>query len=209
MRELPEADDYEAVEYPPGFGSWGPLEKSQYLEITTFLSSYLLSSQGDRVAMAHSVEGRYPFLDCRVVEFCNRLPARYKLRGLTDKYLLRKLAKTWLPPEIAQRPKRPYRAPIRRSFFNEHTPNYVHDLLSPMALTAAGLFSPDAVARLIQKIENGTAVGETEEMALTGIISSQLVYQLFIKDFRKAEPLSGRMKVCRAIELSPQSHGER
>src|SRR5262249_11371733 len=81
--------------YPAGFAGWGPLERGQYLESTIFLSQYLLSSQGDRVAMAHSVEGRYPFLDYRVIEFCNRLPSRLKLRGLTEKYLLRRLARDW------------------------------------------------------------------------------------------------------------------
>ncbi|HXJ55473.1 MAG TPA: asparagine synthase-related protein, partial [Verrucomicrobiae bacterium] len=73
----------------------------------------------DRVAMAHSVEGRFPFLDYRVVEFCSRLPADLKLRGLTEKYLLKKLGERWLPQEIWRRRKRPYRAPIHRSFFNQ------------------------------------------------------------------------------------------
>lgn len=78
---------------------WTPLARAQYLEIATFLSPYLLSSQGDRVAMAHSIEGRFPFLDHRVTSFCNRLPDNLKLRGLTEKYLLKKLASRWLPPE--------------------------------------------------------------------------------------------------------------
>ena len=90
----------------------------QYLEIVTFLSPYLLSSQGDRVAMAHSVEGRYPFLDYRIVEFSERLPSKFKLRALRDKYLVRK---SWVaascPRSIYDRPKKPYRAPIHRSFF--------------------------------------------------------------------------------------------
>ena len=66
-----------------------------------------------------------------MVEFCNRLPPDLKLHGLTEKYLLRKLAQEWLPQEIWQRPKRPYRAPIHRSFINEATPDYVRELLSP------------------------------------------------------------------------------
>src|SRR5207249_244183 len=70
------------IHYPPEFMRWGPLERGQYLESAIFLSQYLLSSQGDRMGMAHSVEGRFPFLDHRLVEFCNRLPSRLKLRGL-------------------------------------------------------------------------------------------------------------------------------
>jgi asparagine synthase (glutamine-hydrolysing) len=93
----------EQVPIPQDFHNWGPLERAQYLEITTFLSGYLLSSQGDRPAMAHSVEGRFPFLDCRLVEFCSRLPAHLKIRGLTEKYLLKECAKQWLPDAIRRR----------------------------------------------------------------------------------------------------------
>ncbi|MBV5335039.1 MAG: asparagine synthase (glutamine-hydrolyzing), partial [Sulfuricurvum sp.] len=59
---------------PKGFGSWSDLSKSQFLEVNIFMSGYLLSSQGDRMAMGNSVEGRYPFLDFRVIEFCNQIP---------------------------------------------------------------------------------------------------------------------------------------
>jgi asparagine synthase (glutamine-hydrolysing) len=107
-----------AAQLPPRFMAWDYLARAQYLEIKTFLSQYLLSSQGDRMAMAHSVEGRFPFLDCRVVQFCNDLPSNLKLRGLTEKYLLRKLGERWLPKEIWGRRKRPYRAPVHRSFFS-------------------------------------------------------------------------------------------
>jgi asparagine synthase (glutamine-hydrolysing) len=123
---------------PPRFGKWHPLAQAQYLEIVTFLSPYLLSSQGDRMAMAHSIEGRFPFLDVRVIEFCNRLPPRLKMQGLTEKVLLKRLGREWLPAEIWQRRKRPYRAPIQRSFFHHPTPDYVRELLSPEVLRSAG-----------------------------------------------------------------------
>lgn len=192
------------VRYPDGFAGWGPLERAQYLESTIFLSQYLLSSQGDRVAMAHSVEGRYPFLDYRVIEFCNRLPSRLKLRGLTEKYLLRRLARDWLPEEIWRRPKRPYRAPIHRSFFNESTPDYVRDLLGPEPLRAAGLFKPAAVGQLVKKVEQGSPIGETDDMALAGILSSQLVHRQFVADYRMPAPLSDTddVKVCAAADLA-------
>jgi asparagine synthase (glutamine-hydrolysing) len=163
----------------PGFRKWDPLARAQFLEIKIFLSQYLLSSQGDRMAMANAVEGRYPFLDYRVVAFCNRLPANLKLRGLTEKYLLKKLGRKWLPPEIWQRRKRPYRAPIQRSFFNESAPEYVRELLSPEQLQA-------------KKARAGSALGETDEMALVGIISTQLLHRHFITNFKVAPPLSER-----------------
>ena len=75
---------------PAGFGAWSPLARAAYLEITTLLSSYLLSSQGDRMAMAHGVEARVPYLDHRLVEFAAALPARSKLRGLREKNILRR-----------------------------------------------------------------------------------------------------------------------
>ena len=177
------------VYYPPEFSQWGPLERSQYLEISIFLSQYLLSSQGDRMGMAHSVEGRFPFLDYRVVEFCNRLPARMKLRGLQEKYLLKQLGRECLPPEIWRRAKRPYRAPIHRSFFNDAPSDYVREILGPAALRAAGLFNPLGVSQLVAKIESNRPVSETDEMALVGIISSQLIHQQFVSGFRCAPAL--------------------
>lgn len=183
------------IAYPPQFGGWGGLERAQFLEISIFMSQYLLSSQGDRVGMAHSIEGRFPFLDCRVVNFCNRLPANLKLRGLTEKFLLKQLGRKWLPPEIWQRPKRPYRAPIHKSFFNATTPDYVPELLSPGRLQETGLFQPAAVGKLVRKIQQGLPIGESDDMALVGIISSQLVHSQFIRNFRPAPPLGGRDKV--------------
>jgi len=184
--------EHSAVEYPPGFTSWGSLEKAQYLEIVTFLSPYLLSAQGDRVAMAHSVEGRYPFLDVRVMEFCNRLPDRLKLRALTDKYLLRQLASQYLPEQIWKRRKRPYRAPIHRSFFNSVTPAYVQELLSDFHVTVSGIFNPVAVRQLVAKLEQGKAIGETDDMALVGVLSTLLVQQKYVANFTAAPALSGR-----------------
>ena len=183
---------------PGGFAAWSPLSRAQYLEIKIFLSQYLLCSQGDRMGMAHSIEGRFPFLDYRVVEFCNRLPEKLKMRGLTEKYLLKKLGKKWLPKEIWQRPKRPYRAPIHRSFFNEATADYVKELLSPKEITGTGYFKPQPVAQLLQKINRGMAVSESDDMALAGILSTQLVHRQFIQEFRLAPTLSRteKVKVC-------------
>ncbi len=178
--------------YPEGFERWGNLEKAQYLEINIFLSQYLLSSQGDRVAMGNSVEGRCPFLDVRVMEFCDRLPSRLKMRGLIDKYILRQVASEYLPEEIWKRRKRPYRAPIHRSFFNDATPEYVRELLSESSVTASGIFNPIAVRQLVSKLEQGKAVGETDDMALVGILSTLLVQQRFVSNFTPASPLSGR-----------------
>jgi asparagine synthase (glutamine-hydrolysing) len=168
-------------------GAWrrgGPTERAQYWEIRTFLSSYLLSAQGDRMGMAHSVEGRFPFLDYQMVSLALRLPTRMKLRGLRDKHILRLASREWLPAEINQRPKRPYRAPIHRSFFGKKSPDYLAELLGDNALARAGLFAPQAVRQLVRRAESGAGLGETDDMALAGIISSQLLHHQFIERFR-------------------------
>jgi len=189
-----------SIPYPSDFMQWHPLHRAQYLEITIFLSQYLLSSQGDRMTMANAVEGRYPFLDYRVVEFCNNLPPNFKLRGLTEKYLLKRLARQWIPAEIWKRPKKPYRAPIQECFFAEASDaqNYVDELLSPAQIQATGYFNPDAVGHLIHKAKRGLKLSETDNMALVGIISTQLTHQLFISDFRIPRPLSDdeNIKIC-------------
>lgn len=207
-----EARNY-SIPYPPDFKRWGPLQQAQFLEITTFMSPYLLSSQGDRMGMAHSIEGRFPFLDYRVIEFCNNLPTQLKLRGLTEKYLLKKLAQTWLPAEIWRRPKQPYRAPVHRSFFplpssdnksgrrSETSLEYVRDMLSPGAIAATGLFNPEAVSQLVSKIDQGLRLSETDDMALAGILSSQLIDQQFISNFKPMPPLAANdnVKVCQQL----------
>lgn len=177
------------VVYPAGFAEWDTLGKAQYLESAIFLPQYLLSSQGDRVGMAHAVEGRFPFLDHRVVEFASRLPPALRLNGLHEKYLLRRLARKWLPDDIWTRRKRPYRAPIHRCFFSpEGAPDYVMELLSPACLEEAGLFKPEAVQGMINKLSGGGRLGETDDMALAGILSAQLVWEMFVRHFNRQLP---------------------
>lgn len=195
------------IDYPANFSRWGALQQAQFLEITTFMTPYLLSSQGDRMGMAHSVEGRFPFLDYRVIEFANKLPADFKLHRLTEKYILKKVAQTWIPAEIWQRPKRPYRAPIHRSFFPPAgaeaglNPDlaYVREMLSERNITEAGFFKPAAVTQLVKKIDRGLPLSETDDMALAGILSSQLVHFQFVANFEMPAPLTenDNVKVCR------------
>ncbi len=180
---------FDAVYIPPGFTEWDPLSRAQYLESSIFLPQYLLSSQGDRVGMAHAVEGRFPFLDYRVVEFCSRLPIHLRLNGLTEKYLLRRLARKWLPDQIWTRRKRPYRAPIHRAFFGSQGPlTYLKELLSNESIEAAGLFQMDSVQNMTAKLMSGGRLGETDDMALAGIISSQLVWDQFVNRFSMNMP---------------------
>jgi asparagine synthase (glutamine-hydrolysing) len=161
---------------------WDYLAKAQFIEVETFLSNYLLSSQGDRVAMAHSVEGRFPFLDHNVVEFCSQIPSKYKLYGLTEKYLLKECMGGEIPLAIRRRVKQPYRAPDGVCFFGKDAPEYVREMLSPQQVAQSDIFDVEGVSRLVQKLErlDGQAPSPRDDMALVGILSTQLVQHHFI-----------------------------
>jgi asparagine synthase (glutamine-hydrolysing) len=175
---------------PGNFSSWQPLSKAQYTEICIFLSNYLLSSQGDRMAMAHSVEGRYPFLDHRVIEFATRLPSRFKLNGLTEKYILKQAARNHIPKEVIERSKQPYRAPIGHCFFGPNAPEYVDEMFSANKLKQSGYFDSNKVNRLVLKCRQhkGELQSERENMAIVGILSVQLLYEQFVRCFPKKPP---------------------
>jgi len=170
---------------PPDFRSWEPLSRAQYTESKIFLSNYLLSSQGDRMAMANSVEGRYPFLDHRVVELASQIPSRFRMNGLNEKFILKNAARNIIPDELIDRPKQPYRAPISRCFFGKGAPDYVDELLSEDSLKKTGYFNPKKVSKLTSKCQRqeGRILSERENMALVGILSTQLVDHQFIRNF--------------------------
>lgn len=178
---------------PPGFAQWDSFSKAQSLEMDIFMSNYLLSSQGDRVAMANSLEIRLPFLDYRIIEFAARLPSRWKLRGLNEKYILKRTFRDLLPETICQRPKQPYRAPIREAFFGGGGETYVDELLSEAAVKRSGYFHPGRVNHLVAKYRRGDSAltSETQNMALIGILSTQLVHQFFVENLAglRIEPL--------------------
>lgn len=159
---------------PPAFAQWSPLNRAAYLEMTTLLSPYLLSSQGDRMGMAHAVEGRYPFLDHRLFEFTAALPTSSRLLGLREKEILRRWARDLLPPAIRMRRKQPYRAPDAPSFFGSGTPEWVEAALDPTAIRDAGFFDPRTVAGLVRRARLGQATGFRENQSLVAILSLHL-----------------------------------
>jgi asparagine synthase (glutamine-hydrolysing) len=168
-----------AGELPAEFGSWPHFSQGQYLEATYFLPGYLLSSQGDRMAMAHSVEGRYPFLDYRVVEFAAKLPANMKMKVLDEKYLLKRASEGLVPESIVRRVKQPYRAPDGRCFFEAGAPDYVREALSPSQIEKSGIFDASAVSALVSKYSAGKASSVKDDMALVGVLSTQLLAAQF------------------------------
>ena len=171
---------------PERFAGFTALGRAQYLEIATFLNSYLLHAQGDRMLMGSSVEGRFPFLDYRVAEFAARQPDAFRLQGLTEKRILRHAAANLVPDAIRMRGKQPYRAPIASALAGTSAPEYVATLLSREALERAGIFAADPVLRLHAKAERNPDLTETEEMALVGVVSTMLLHEQFVTSPRPA-----------------------
>lgn len=197
------ADDLSA--YLPVSEAWDDISRAQYIEIKTLLSGYLLSSQGDRMAMANSIEARYPFLDHRVIEFCCKLPPNLKLKALTEKYILKKSMKENLPSEVIRRTKQPYMAPEAKSFLQEKAPEYVQDLLSEAALTKSGYFNPKAVSALVRKCRQSASLGFKDNMAFVGILSTQLLHTLMNEDFKLPEASTSKRE--EGVEYNAVQHG--
>jgi asparagine synthase (glutamine-hydrolysing) len=139
------------------------------------------------MAMAHGVEGRFPFLDYRVVKFASRLPVNLKMKVLNEKYLLKKAAGDLIPPFLKKRSKQPYRAPEALSFFAPETgkarAEYVDHLLSEGKLKSGGFWNPQPVRHLVEKARHGKLVGIRDGMALVSILSTQLLIDQFIENF--------------------------
>ncbi|MEJ2124678.1 MAG: asparagine synthase C-terminal domain-containing protein, partial [Alphaproteobacteria bacterium] len=171
-----------AAEMPDGWLDYDPLTRAQFIEIQSFMSSYLLSAQGDRMAMAHGVEARYPFLDPDFIDFALALPRRHKLSGLRDKIVLRRFASRHLPETIWKRKKQPFRAPIANAVFSREGVAQFADLLSLAGLAAHGLCDPQTTAlllRRLQRLKDGQALGEREEMGLIGVLTLGLLAKHF------------------------------
>lgn len=170
-------------ELPAQLAGWSPLAQDQYLEIRTLMSGYLLSAQGDRMLMASSIEGRFPFLDREVMALAGRLPDSYKLRGLDEKHVLKRLAIKLLPEAIRKRPKQPYRAPDAAAFVTPNAPAWITDVLSEESVRAAGVFDPGAVTKLWEKCNARGPAGQfsnLDNMSLVAVLSTQLVWQRVI-----------------------------
>jgi asparagine synthase (glutamine-hydrolysing) len=183
---------------PAEFARWSPLAQDQYLEVSTLLSGYLLSSQGDRMLMAHSVEGRFPFLDRGVVALAESLPPSYKLRVLDEKHILKRAAAADLPAEILQRAKQPYRAPDALSFATADAQDWIGEVANDRAVSEAGCFEPHAVGQLLAKCASRADAGQfsnTDNMSVVGILSTQLVYHHFIR----TRPAAGPPAVIRTV----------
>jgi asparagine synthase (glutamine-hydrolysing) len=214
LRSDAAAGDYDAAlaaRRPDAWDGWDPLAQAQWTEIATFMTPYLLSCQGDRVAMAHGVEVRYPFLDPEVVAWSFGLPARLKRPGLRDKVALRRLASRTLPPEIWQRPKQPYRAPMTTGLFGPGAPDWVRELLAPGEIARLGVLAPGPTRRMVGRAvtQDGHLAGEREEMALVGALTLQLLAQQYLVDLpHRVEAATRALDgVAPTVDVTFDGHG--
>lgn len=185
--EVAVKDDLEKANY---------LQRAQLLEQATLLAGYLLSSQGDRMAMAHSVEARVPYLDHELVTWVFGLPDELKLFGLRDKWVLRKAFAPALPAGIVGRSKHPYQAPDVKGFFygTGGEADYVAELLSPGRLEATGCFDAKVVTHFLQKLRTTSPdrFSTQDNMALVQILSTQLLSVQYESGERESPaPLDG------------------
>jgi asparagine synthase (glutamine-hydrolysing) len=171
------------ADLPAAFARWSPLAQDQYLEVRTLLSGYLLSSQGDRMLMANSVEGRFPFLDRQVAALAESLPPADKLRVLDEKHVLKRAARGLVPEEVLARTKQPYRAPDALSFADAKV-EWIDEVASERALAEAGVFAPAAARGVLAKCRALADRGQfsnADNMAVVGILSTQLVYEQLVR----------------------------
>jgi len=181
--------DYDAAadlaeRLPARFARWHPLHQAQYLETRVLLPNYILSAQGDRMAMANGVEGRFPFLDHRVVEMAATIPPGLKLKGLTEKHILRHAVRDLLPRGIGQRTKQPYRAPDSSSFVGPDAPAYVREASAPASVARTGLFNPLAAAKLYEKAGDTGLAGSRDNAGFVAMLSTQLLATRFTASTR-------------------------
>lgn len=165
------------------------LQRAQIIEQETLLSGYLLSSQGDRMSMAHSVEARIPYLKHSLVTAAIALPDHNKLLGLKDKRILRKAFGDSLPSSIAGRIKHPYQAPDVKAFFydNGQEADYVDELLHRKRLEDTGFFDPAVVAQFLKKVRTTPAerFSTQDNMTIVLLLSTQLLALHFSRQIER------------------------
>lgn len=124
--------------------------KRSYIDFKLRMSDHLLTDHGDRMALANSVEARYPFLDRDIIEFSRTVPDNIKLRNYNEKYILKRVAERLVPKEIINRPKFAFVAPGSQTLLR-HANEYINDILSYETIKRQNVFNPDTVEELKRK----------------------------------------------------------
>jgi asparagine synthase (glutamine-hydrolysing) len=156
--------------------SKAPLHQTMWLETQTRLVDFI-NMEVDKLSMAHSIEARVPYLDHKLWEFCAGLPPWYKLKGRTEKYLLRRATKGILPDATRTRRKKGLASPYADWLRAERLPEWAEIALSPATIQRTGLFNPTVVQQLRQAHQAGQP---NLGALLMGVLSTQMWYDTFI-----------------------------
>ncbi|MFE4974873.1 asparagine synthase (glutamine-hydrolyzing) [Kitasatospora sp. NPDC056651] len=181
-REDPFAGLLDLVARTPGYQAMSAVQKAQWLEYKTLLPGFLLSTQGERVALAHSVENRCPFLDPAVVRAAASVNLRFD-DGWNEKALLKRAFRAELPPWTTDRPKQPYRAPGSEAF-KESRPDYLELLLSDAELGKLDFLDQRFARRLTDRIMTSPVeeVSTKEDQAFVYLLTTAVLHRLFVLD---------------------------
>jgi asparagine synthase (glutamine-hydrolysing) len=157
-----------------------PVHQALYLWGKTQLPNYVLAMLGDRMEMAHSVEGRVPFLDHHVVELVRSLPVSQKIRGVTEKYVLREALRPVLTPTVYARHKHPFTSPPVALAPEERLHELLQDTLRGPDLGAMPFFDRAKVLGLLDGLAGMDAAARTAvDPALMILLSACMLQQRF------------------------------
>lgn len=170
-----------ATSYASGFrekySHLSSLSVSQLLECDTKLSRYLLSTQGDRMSMAHSIEQRFPFLDEDLVDFIFARPEYLRIKDYTGKSILRSLMNGRLPNIIVNRSKQGYLAPPI-ALSHQLLSSYLFDFLDADLAKSCGVFNPSLIAKIRASLLEGKCIGAKQEEVILFILTTHILYKL-------------------------------
>ena len=157
-----------------------PFHQRSYLDFKLRMADHLLADHGDRVSYVHGVEARYPFLDVQVIEVASRIPPHLMVHEGEEKFVLKQLARRYLPAAIVDRQKFSFVAPSSSSLARQATPQ-VRALLSPQRIARDGVFDPAAVAQLQrQGLRPGDEPNQTfDDDVLMVVLTFNLFMDLF------------------------------
>ena len=165
-----------------------PLNKSMFVWSKSVLPNYILNLLGDRMEMAHSIEGRVPFLDHHVVECACRMPVWFKIRGATEKYLLREAAKPVITEKVYRREKHPFHTPLMTTAPKERFHQMVQDTLRSSVFSAIPFYDQKKVVTVLDQIP---AMSDSDRIAwdpaLIWVLSACVLQEKFGIDLSTTE----------------------
>ncbi|MSU48914.1 MAG: asparagine synthase (glutamine-hydrolyzing) [Opitutus sp.] len=133
-----------------------PLNQSLYLWAKASLPNYILVVLGDRMEMAHSIEGRVPFLDHHVVECLRQVPVALKIRGMTEKYILREATRHVITDTVYRRQKHPFLSPPVTTLPGERFHELLQDTLRGSSLAALPFYDQKKVVARLDRLPEMT-----------------------------------------------------